>query len=123
MLHVGKDGRAASNLCASASCDSALATLESAAGARHSRVRGCDLAAQAKDLNELEYLGERVPIKNDKTRVSILRSQQLLMDLNTVRERRVWTRRRLAREWLAAIGGSWLCFSGESTPGALLGVG
>eukprot|EP00316_Scyphosphaera_apsteinii_P020145 CAMPEP_0119310656 /NCGR_PEP_ID=MMETSP1333-20130426/19693_1 /TAXON_ID=418940 /ORGANISM="Scyphosphaera apsteinii, Strain RCC1455" /LENGTH=639 /DNA_ID=CAMNT_0007314875 /DNA_START=35 /DNA_END=1954 /DNA_ORIENTATION=- len=38
-------------------------------------------AKQAKDLNELELLGERVPIKNDKTRVAILRSRQLLLEL------------------------------------------
>jgi len=38
-------------------------------------------AKQAKDLNEIELLGERIPIKSDKTRVCILQSRQLLIEL------------------------------------------
>lgn len=33
-------------------------------------------AKQAKDLNEMEVLGERVPIKSEKTRICLIRAHQ-----------------------------------------------
>lgn len=38
-------------------------------------------ARQAKDLNEVEVLGERVPIKSDKVRIALLASQQKQIDI------------------------------------------
>uniref|UniRef100_A0A7S3AQE1 Signal recognition particle subunit SRP68 n=1 Tax=Haptolina ericina TaxID=156174 RepID=A0A7S3AQE1_9EUKA len=38
-------------------------------------------AKQAKDLNEIEVLGDRVPIKSEKTRICIIRAHQLLFEI------------------------------------------
>mmetsp|Transcript_12941 Transcript_12941/g.27476 ORF Transcript_12941/g.27476 Transcript_12941/m.27476 type:complete len:601 (-) Transcript_12941:276-2078(-) len=38
-------------------------------------------AKQAKDLNEMEVLGERVPIKSEKTRICLIRAHQTLYEI------------------------------------------
>lgn len=41
-------------------------------------------ARQAQNLNEIEVLGERVPIKSDKVRIAILASQQKVLEIQAM---------------------------------------